>query len=51
MNNICKQNILNTIVFKLQTIYWYPQRSYYLSVQGATGLQFYYVIPDPKVAE
>ena len=28
-----------------------PQSSYYSAMQWATGLQFYYVIADPKVTE
>ena len=30
---------------------WQTQSSYYSVMQWATGLKFYYVIADPKVAE
>ena len=37
--------------YKQFTQQWLPQSSYYLAMQWATGLKFYYVIADPKVAE
>ena len=38
------------MVFKLQLIYS-TVRTYCSAIKKATGLQFYYVISDPKVAE
>ena len=37
--------------YKQFTQQWKLQSSYYSAIQWATGLQFYYVIADPKVAE
>ena len=37
--------------YKWFTQQWEPKSSYYSAMPWATGLKFYYVIADPKVAE
>ena len=53
MKNIFKENTLNAIVFKLQLIHptGEPESSYDSGVPWHTGLQFHYVIADPKEGE
>ena len=37
--------------YHLFTQHWKPQSNYYSAKQWPSGLQFYYVIADPKVGE